>query len=442
MCVQWVGIPYKTREFFDIPLRKHPEDAYIERLILENLPSAMRSRKLRLTGTRIAHIIQADGCELSDRQILRRVAIVRKRLNASPRKEVFLDLDAPRGSWQVDFGQFEAIVNGQNLTLHTLLLSSAYSNAFTCHACIGEDTACLFEGLEACFQSLGGVPPVLRFDNFAPAVWWKGHDRMMTDAFSRFMVHHGFRAEFCNPRSGWEKGNVERKVKYLRDNFFLPVPSFESWERLNASLEAFASNDRDRLHYKKHRKIDDLLRAEKPLFLDLKKPFGYIERRAVSVDKQGFVLYRGNRYFTRHDFTYPSAILEATAHTVCILGMDGAQVARHERAAGKDRKIQPAIELAQMLAKKPSAIPYTIQPLADAQALRECIQGLRAAERVDPIMQYLTRRQTVPELRTARDLARFDTLAGIADGKNGRNHTVMQQIEARLGHSGHAAALG
>ena len=38
------------------------------------------------------------------------------------------------------------------------------------------------------------------------------------------MLHYRFQADFCNPASGNEKGNVENKVGYSRRNAFVPVP--------------------------------------------------------------------------------------------------------------------------------------------------------------------------------------------------------------------------
>ena len=430
---------------------EHPEDAMIEAVIMENLPDAIRSRKLRLTATRIAHIVQADGCQLSERQLLKRVAVVRKRINEKSPKDVYLDLDAPRGAFQVDFGQYECYLDGVHTVVHVLIVSSAFSNAFAAVACAGEDSASLFEGLERCFDILGGTPPVLRFDNLAPAVFWDKKTRCMTEPFSRFVVHHGFRPEFCNPHAGWEKGNVENKVKYIRNNFFNPLNRcrFDNLAALNDALALFAVNDRGRKHYKKDRLISELLESERPVFGELRPPFGYVEQRIAGVDKQGFVQYRGNRYFTTHDNTADKVVIEATANRVHILDMDFKPIASHVRAIGKNNRVQSVHEIAKMLAKKPSAIPYVIHPIDDAIALRESLHGVRAVDRVEPILHVLTKRLNVQNVGHAQfrcagytpDLKRYDTLAGLNE-QTGRNHTVMQQIEAGIGYSGNAAGLG
>lgn len=427
---------------------EHPEDQMIEAVVMENLPDAMRSKKLRLTSSRIARIVQADGYKLSERQLMKRVAIVRRRINEKLPKPVFLELDAPRGAFQVDFGSFECFLNDVRTVVHGLIVSSAFSNACAVVACAGEDSASFFEGMEKCFELLGGVPPVLRFDNLAPAVFWDKKTRRMTEPFSRFVVHHGFRPEFCNPRSGWEKGNVENKVKYVRNNFFNPVnrSRFDDLDSLNAALAAFAVNDRSRIHYKKKRMIFELLESERPLFGKLRRPFGYVEQRVVSVDKQGFVQYRGNRYFTKHDNRADHVVIEATAERVNILDMEFKPIANHARAIGLNKRVQSMRDLALLLSAKPAAIPYVIEQPGD---LRDKLRGVRSSDRVETIMQVLTNGASVSCVGKAQfrcegyspNLEKYDALAGL-DEQTGRDHTIMQQVTARICNSGYGAGLG
>ena len=49
--------------------------------------------------------------------------------------------------------------------------------------------------------------------------------------------HYLFEAEFCNPASGWEKGQVEKNVQDARHRLWQPMPSFPDLEALNAWLE-------------------------------------------------------------------------------------------------------------------------------------------------------------------------------------------------------------
>ena len=50
------------------------------------------------------------------------------------------------------------------------------------------------------------------------------------------MLHYRFQAEFCNPASGNEKGNVENKVGTIRRNLFVPAPTYHDVEDFNRKL--------------------------------------------------------------------------------------------------------------------------------------------------------------------------------------------------------------
>ena len=51
------------------------------------------------------------------------------------------------------------------------------------------------------------------------------------------MSHYLFTDRFGRPGKGNDKGKVEIMVGYTRRNFLVPIPSFESFDALNAHLE-------------------------------------------------------------------------------------------------------------------------------------------------------------------------------------------------------------
>jgi len=51
-------------------------------------------------------------------------------------------------------------------------------------------------------------------------------ERKLTEMFMRFTMHHGFKAEFCNPDSPQEKGNVRKQSGILAQK--LPASAAES----------------------------------------------------------------------------------------------------------------------------------------------------------------------------------------------------------------------
>lgn len=73
---------------------------------------------------------------------------------------------------------------------------------------------------------IGGVPPLLIFDNATGVGKRVGSQVHETELFRRFRAHYGCRVKFCNPYAGYEKGNVERKVDYVRANLWYCQYSF------------------------------------------------------------------------------------------------------------------------------------------------------------------------------------------------------------------------
>jgi hypothetical protein len=77
------------------------------------------------------------------------------------------------------------------------------------------------------------------YDNMRTAVdrIGRGKERRVNARFSAMVGHFLFEAEFCNPASGWEKGQIEKNVQDARHRLWQPTPSFPSLVALNDWLE-------------------------------------------------------------------------------------------------------------------------------------------------------------------------------------------------------------
>ena len=86
---------------------------------------------------------------------------------------------------------------------------------------------------------LGGVPRRGIYDNMRTAVdrIGRGNERQDNARFPAMASHYLFEAEFCNPASGWEKGQVKKNVEDSRHRLWQPMPRFPSLEALNDWLE-------------------------------------------------------------------------------------------------------------------------------------------------------------------------------------------------------------
>lgn len=126
-----------------------------------------------------------------------------------------------------------------------------------------------------------------------------------TELFSRFRAHYHFRVRFCNPYSGWEKGNVERKVDYNRANLFVPVPHFSDVVQYNHKLLLKHERKASELHYKKQVPICELFEEDRKALLMLPpKPFNVCRYEWLKADGYGKVCMDG-KHFIQQDLKMP-----------------------------------------------------------------------------------------------------------------------------------------
>ena len=211
------------------------------------------------------------------------------------------------------------------------------------------------------FEHIGGVPPRLRFDNMSTAVAQvlEGHERVLTDGFRRFKLHYRFQAEFCNPASGNEKGNVENKVGYSRRNAFVPVPEISSFEEFNEWLWDWCEEDAKREHYQKSETIQDLWKADEVALLALpEQPFTVFRYETVTVSKTGFATIDKNQYGLSPALS--GKLVQAKVFYDHIeFFHDHRPVGRYQRSYKTHDKVYDWTQYVSVLCRKPGAVEHT-----------------------------------------------------------------------------------
>ncbi len=256
-------------------------------------------RKQRHTAKRIYDRLREEhGFSGSYSCVKRYVRKKKQALRIS--SEGYLPLAQPEGWGQVDFGEVQYNNGqGQPCTGYELVVSFPHSNYALFQLLPAQNQECLFTGLQRIFEHIGGVPSRLRFDNMSTAVAQvlKDGERVLTEGFTRFMLHYRFQADFCNPASGNEKGNVENKVGYTRRNAFVPVPTVVSLDAFNEKLLEWCEKDAERPHYKHNRPIRELWDEDKAALLALPEyPYSVFRYEAMVANKYGYAVVDTNKY--------------------------------------------------------------------------------------------------------------------------------------------------
>ena len=154
-------------------------------------------------------------------------------------REMYVPLSHPPGHAQCDFGQAKAVIGGVERKIHYFVLDLPHSDGCFVKAYPAETTEAFCDGHVSAFTFLGGVPRSILYDNSRLAVakiLGDGRPKR-TRVFSELVSHYLFEDRFGRPGKGNDKGKVEGLVGYARRNFLVPIPTYRSFDELNAHLE-------------------------------------------------------------------------------------------------------------------------------------------------------------------------------------------------------------
>lgn len=192
-------------------------------------------RKQRHTAKRIWQRLQEEhNLDVSESTVRHYVCRLKKERGGVG--EQFLDLVWAPGEAQADFGEADFYLRGTRTRLSFFVLSFPFSNVGLAQVFPGENAECVCQALKNIFEFLGGIPTRIVFDNATGIGRRVGGIIRTSKTFTAFCAHYGFGYSFCNPNSGHEKGNVERKVGYIRSNLFVPVRTLDNLDVFNKHL--------------------------------------------------------------------------------------------------------------------------------------------------------------------------------------------------------------
>ena len=340
-------------------------------------------RKQRHTAKRIYDRLREEAEYTGGYSSVKRY-VRKKRLVLKQGEAGCLPLAHPMAYAQVDFGEFIwRDAKGSEHKAHELIMSFPYSNKAYVQVFPSQNQECLLTGMRRIFEYIGGVPVRIRFDNMSTAVVevLEGTERKLTDGFMRFMLHYRFQADFCNPASGNEKGNVENKVGYIRRNALVPIPTITDFDDFNEYLFRWCEKDVERPHYQHGVTEENLWQEEKVRLLKLPEvQFHVFRYEAFRVSKTGFVTIDTNRYGLSpelHDETVQAKIFYDRIEFY----HDHTLVASYRRSYGKNKELMDWTQYIRTLCRKPGAAEHTRFFNTMPQSWQDYITQTKGSER-------------------------------------------------------------
>ena len=253
-------------------------------------------------------------------------------------REMFVPLSHPPGHAQCDYGEARVIIGGVERKAHYFALDLPHSDGCYVKAYPAETTESFCDGHVSAFAFLGGVPQSILYDNTTLAVARILGDgrRQRTRVFTELQSHYLFEDRFGRPGKGNDKGKVEGLVGYVRRNFLVPIPSFESFDALNAYLEQHCVrrfDDRLRGHNETiGERLERDLEALRPLPA---VPYDASDKHATRVSSLSLVRYRTNDYSVPVAYGHRDVLVRGYVHEV-VISCGSEVIARHRRSYDRD----------------------------------------------------------------------------------------------------------
>ena len=194
-------------------------------------------RKQRHTAKRVYdRLVSEKGYEGSYSPVQRYV----KRWREEHRlpSDGYLELKWHPGEAQVDFGMAQAVVGGDRVDVHCLVVTFPYSNMRYCVALPGENAECVCAGLRTVFEHIGAVPLTLVLDAMAKETHYrKGAPIGGLFAGEKMDMQPLPAKPYDAIRWEVRKADKDGRVQ-IDGNYYLAGPSWRGWT-LDVGLRAF-----------------------------------------------------------------------------------------------------------------------------------------------------------------------------------------------------------
>lgn len=344
-------------------------DAYkaiIRECLEENrVKRATKMGKLQMNCKDILARLVKEGYTGSYASVCLHVGRIRGAMEAvPPPKDVFVRREHDPGmECEFDWGEVPLRIAGKPVKAQLAVFSLLHSNVRHASLHGRQDTVAFMESHRTFFEWAGGVPRFMVYDNMKVAVTIKGKGRgrpcqkFPTASMRRLSLHYKFTERFCNARSGWEKGTVERSVEVVRHAAFVIRQEFGSWEEAQAYLDnAVAALNAESLTEgisnaeKQVRRLNDMAALQPAPY-----PMGCWEAEERTPDKYCTISVDSNHYSVPEELIDKTVTVRLQSTSISIWH-EGKKVAVHERLEGKGQWHLNLEHYLSTLLRKPGAI--------------------------------------------------------------------------------------
>lgn len=286
-------------------------------------------------------------------------------------------------AYQFDWSHEWVELGGEVVKVKVAHFRLCHSRMPFCVAYLRESLEMLLDAHIRAFAFFGGSPRRGIYDNLKAVVTRIviGKDRIFNSRFLQLASHYLFEPVACTPAAGWEKGQVENQVQYIRRRLFVPRVRCADLEELNRHL---ADGCRQLAAGQAHpemceRTVAEVFEEERSRLILVPSAFDGARETPVRVSSTCLVSYDSNRYSVDSKAAGHTVMLRAYADRIVVVE-DGEVIAEHRRLFGRHQVSYNPWHYLSVLARKPGALrngaPFQGWELpASLAAIREALAG-------------------------------------------------------------------
>ncbi len=327
------------------PVRRKLSDGFASRLRALFEQDLGRPRRERRTAKKLYEQLVSEGYSGSYSTVQRFVRDLKR--SGAGSGDAFIPLHFTAGdALQFDWSTEYAVLGGVEQKVKVAHFRLCHSRKPFVVAYPSESQEMVLDAFARAMSFYGGVPRRVIIDNPKTMVTYvsRSKDRVFHPRFLALMNHYVMEPVACTPAAGWEKGQIENQVGFLRGQLFAPKPAFDDLDALNGWLRLRCEELANRAHPEQSdRKISDVFADECAELRPLGRAFdGYVEK-AARVRSTCLVQYATNRYSVPSRFAGELVSLRAYADRIVVVSGQNV-IAEHKRRFTRNASyFEPAV---------------------------------------------------------------------------------------------------
>lgn len=349
-----------TEFVYDRKKQLYPKLGPFEEALLKQLESDI-TKPLRQQRTAVVLFedLQRQGFEGGYDSVRRYVQKWRKRDDSRKVTAYIPQSFAPGEAFQFDWSYELVELGGVVVKVKVAHFRLCYSRMQFCVAYLRESLEMVLDAHVRAMEFFGGSCRKGIYDNLKTVVTkvLMGKGRTFNHRFQNLASHYLFEPIACTPAAGWEKGQVESQVKFIRHRLFVPRLKCKDIEELNQWLsDRCLTLAAGHTHPEfRDRTVAEYFAQEQPHLMAVNSSFEGYRETPARVSSTSLVSYDSNRYSVHASAAGKTAMIRAYADRLVIVH-EGIVVGEHRRQFTRDKVVYDPWHYLPVLDRKPGAL--------------------------------------------------------------------------------------